>query len=122
MRGDGAIAGDLVKGAIAGAAATWLMGQVTGWMYEHEGPEARQREDEARGDRTAYETAAEKAAGIAQVELSKEQRGQAGLAIHWATGIGAGIVYALLRRRAPAVASATGSPSAPGSIWSSTNY
>lgn len=108
MRSNGGVASDIVKGAVAGAAATWLMGQATGWMYEREDTEARRREEEARGDRTAYETAAEKAAGMTGVELSKEQRSQAGLAIHWATGIGAGIVYALLRHRAPAVTAANG--------------
>jgi hypothetical protein len=108
MHGNGGVGSDILKGAVAGAAATWLMGQATTWMYEHEDAKARRREDEARGDRSAYETAAEKAAGFAGVELSKEQRGQAGLAIHWALGIGAGVVYALLRRRAPAVRAANG--------------
>ena len=89
------LATDIVKGALAGAAATWVMTQATTWMYEQEPEEPKQRENEARGDRTAYEVAAEKAAGMAGTEPSKEQRGQAGLAIHWATGIGAGIVYAL---------------------------
>lgn len=98
------VVGDIVKGALAGAAATWLMTQATTWMYEHEGDETKQRENEARGDRSAYEVAAEKAAGLAGTEISKEQRAQAGLAIHWATGIGAGIVYALVRRRTPAAA------------------
>lgn len=108
MNQDGRVVGDIVKGALAGAAATWLMTQATTWMYEQEPDEAKQRENEARSDRSAYEVAAEKAAAVAGMELSQEQRGQAGLAIHWATGIGAGIVYALLRRRAPAVRAANG--------------
>lgn len=108
MDRNGRVVGDIVKGALAGAAATWLMTQATTWMYEHEGDEAKQRENEARGDRSAYEVAAEKAAGLAGTELSKEQRAQAGLAIHWATGVGAGIVYALLRRRRPGAAAGKG--------------
>lgn len=108
MHRNGGVGSDIIKGAVAGAAATWLMDQATTWMYEHEDPEARQREDDARGDRTAYEVAAERAARMSGVELSKKQRGQAGLAIHWVLGIGAGIGYALLRRRVPAVTAANG--------------
>ena len=101
---------DIVKGAIAGAAATWLMGQVTAWMYEREDRQARAREDRARGGTTAYEGAAEKGAELVNVQLSEEARGQAGSAIHWATGIGAGIAYALLRRRWDRVAAGKGLP------------
>lgn len=108
MERNGSVAPAIVKGAVAGAAATWVMTQATTWMYELEGDEAKQRENEARGDRTAYEVAAEKVAGMVGTELSPEQRSQAGLAIHWATGIGAGIVYALVRHRAPGRAAVKG--------------
>ena len=101
---------DIVKGVIAGAVATWVMGQATTWMYEHEKREARDREDRARGGLTAYERAAEKAAGLANVELSKERRSQVGSAIHWATGIGAGVAYAILRRQWQGASVAKGLP------------
>lgn len=114
MREDGRIGADLVKGAIAGAAATWLMNQATTWMYEREDEQAKQREKAARGDRSAYETAAERAAGAAGVELPEEQRGQAGSAIHWATGIAGGAAYAVLRRRWPSTAAAAGLPFGAG--------
>ncbi len=45
---------DLMKGAIAGAVATFVMGKVTSYLYEHEDRDARRQEDEARGGRTAY--------------------------------------------------------------------
>jgi len=108
MERNRSVAATIVKGAVAGAAATWLMTQATTWMYEQESDDAKARENKARGDRTAYEVAAEKAAGLAGTELSEEQRGQAGMAIHWATGIGAAIVYALLRRRTPRAAAGKG--------------
>ncbi|MGE3507475.1 MAG: hypothetical protein AB7N65_01155 [Vicinamibacterales bacterium] len=57
MRRHGHVFGDMVKGAIAGAAATWMMGQATTWMYEQEGAQAKARENRVRGDRTAYEIA-----------------------------------------------------------------
>lgn len=58
MRNSSPVVGDILKGAIAGAAATWLMNQVTSWMYEHEPPQAQDRENRARGGLTAYERAA----------------------------------------------------------------
>ncbi len=36
--------GDLIDGAIAGAIATWVMGEATTYRYE------REAEDQARGD------------------------------------------------------------------------
>lgn len=60
VRGDGL--GDVVRGALAGAAATWVMGQVIGYLYQQERESARRQEDEARGGKTAYGVAAEKAA------------------------------------------------------------
>jgi uncharacterized membrane protein YagU involved in acid resistance len=65
-------------------------------------------EDRARGGRTAYEIAAEKAAGVVGRKLSPEQRQKLGLAIHWALGAVAGAAYAVLRRRVPGVSAARG--------------
>ena len=97
MKHQNSLLADTVKGALAGAAATWVMGQVTTYMYEHEPESARQQEDDARGGKTAYGAAAERAAGAAGAELSDEQRQQAGSAIHWALGAGAGAVYGAMR-------------------------
>lgn len=90
---------DLLAGAAAGAAATWVMGKATTAMYDYEGEEARQQEDEARGGKTAYGVAAEKAAGLAGRELSARQRQRYGGAIHWALGAGAGALYGVMRHR-----------------------
>ncbi len=95
------VLGDLVKGALAGAAATWVMGQATTFLYERESKPAREAEDEARGGKTAYGVAAEKAAGAVGLTLSEEQRKQAGSAIHWVLGAGAGAAYGVLRGRLP---------------------
>jgi uncharacterized membrane protein YagU involved in acid resistance len=73
---------DLIKGAIAGAVATWLMGKVTGARY-------------ARGGSGV----ADKAAMVLGTRLGDEQRERLAAALHWALGIGAGAAYALLRRR-----------------------
>lgn len=98
----GDLVGDLVKGAVAGVAATWVMGKVTSYLYENESKQARETEDEARGGNTAYGVAAEKAAGAVGKELGEEQRTRAGSAVHWALGAGAGAVYGAMRHRVPA--------------------
>jgi hypothetical protein len=105
---DGSLAGDLVKGALAGAFATWVMGYATTYLYEAENEEARKREDEAREGKTAYGVAAEKAVAAAGQELSEEQRQKVGSAIHWALGVGTGAVYGALRHRVPGANAANG--------------
>ncbi|MBA2245736.1 MAG: DUF1440 domain-containing protein [Gemmatimonadetes bacterium] len=95
------ILADVAKGALAGAAATWVMGQVTSYLYEHEDKQARRQEDEAREGKTAYGVAAEKAADAVGQDLSEEQRKQVGSALHWGLGAGAGAAYGALRGRVP---------------------
>ena len=97
-----------IKGAIAGAVATWLMGRMTTYMYERESKGAREVEDRARNGKTSYGVAAEKAAGLAGRSLDDQQREQLGSVIHWALGIGTGAVYAVLRRRFAGVGKAGG--------------
>jgi hypothetical protein len=95
-RGTGAA---VIKGAIAGAVATWLMGQLTTYMYARENKGAREAEDKARKGKTSYGAAADKVAGLAGRSLDDQQRERVGSAIHWAIGIGTGALYAVLRRR-----------------------
>jgi hypothetical protein len=116
VRARGGIGRDLLKGAVAGAVATFVMGKVTGYMYEHEDREARREEDDARGGRSSYEAAAERAAAAAGTSLDPRRRAQAGSAIHWALGIGAGAAYAVLRRRFQGLGSAAGTAFGTG-FW-----
>lgn len=106
-RGNGLV-GDLAKGAIAGAVATWVMGQATGYLYEHESSEAREQEDEARDGKTAYGVAAEKGADLIGTELSDEEAKRYGSALHWALGIGAGAAYGVMRGRVPGAGGTNG--------------
>lgn len=102
------IAGDLVKGAIAGAVATWAMDKLTTFMYDHEEASARRKEERARGGESAYEVAAEKGAEAVGAHLTKEQRQEAGTALHWGLGVGAGAVYGVARNRVPFLGQAEG--------------
>jgi hypothetical protein len=99
---------DMIDGAIAGAVATWVMGKVTTYLYEHEDKAAREREDRARQGKTSYVVAADKAAQLAGAKLSEDERQKYGSAIHWALGIGAGALYGVLRPRMESAALARG--------------
>lgn len=93
------LAADLIKGVVAGAAATWVMERVTTYMYEHENRDARRLEDEVRHGKHAFAVAAEKTSKLTGVHLSKEQQEKVGMAYHWGLGLGAGALYAAVRRR-----------------------
>ncbi len=99
---------NLIEGAIAGAAATWVMGKVTSYLYEHEDKAARQQEDSVRDGKTAYGVAAEKVAELAGTSLSDDERKAESARIHWALGVGAGAVYGALRARVPQTGVAQG--------------
>jgi hypothetical protein len=95
------VATDIALGALAGAAATWVMGKATTYLYEHEDEAVRHREDEARGGRTAYVVAAGRAAAAVGRTLDEEQENKLGAAIHWGLGVGAGAFYGAMRGRIP---------------------
>lgn len=97
---DGTILGDLAKGALAGAVATWAMGGVTTWLYKRQDPAARDREYEATGGETSLKRAAVQVARFTGIDLDEDRKRRLAKVIHWAFGIGAGTTYALLRRRA----------------------
>lgn len=90
---------DLLSGVLAGATGSWLMGKTTSFLYAQEDPAAREREESARGGRTAYAHAAERGARLAGVHLAPDESEEAGRALHWMVGVAAGVGYGMLRRR-----------------------
>lgn len=99
---------DLVRGAVAGAAGWLVMDQVLRFLYDHESPQVREREDRARGGIPALEVAAGDLAALAGATLSDGKRQAGGTVLQWATGIGGGVLYSLLRGRAPGVTAGRG--------------
>jgi len=97
----GRILARIGSGLAAGAAATWIMNQLTTALYEREDPVAREREDSAREGKTAYGTAAERLARARGRELDDAERKKYGSLIHWALGIGAGGAYLALEDTLP---------------------
>lgn len=108
MRKEHGLGEDLIKGAIAGAVATWVMGKVTNTMYRREDRWARRREDDARAGKSSYGVAAEKVGRAMGTSLGQDQNEKIGAAVHWALGVGAGAVYAVARRRFASVGRVAG--------------
>lgn len=42
---------DVVKGAVAGAIATWVMGKATTWFWEHESAASQAKYKEVTGEK-----------------------------------------------------------------------
>jgi hypothetical protein len=92
---------NILIGAAAGAAATWLMDRMTTVMYERQPQEITDRENEARGGKQAVEVAAEKVLRAVGAEADEKKRKALGTAIHWGLGVLAGATYGALRERMP---------------------
>jgi len=92
---------DAVTGAVAGLGAGWVMNAVTSVMYDRQDPEARSREEDARGGKIAFEVAAEKAARLLGRDLDAQRARRWGGALHEGLGIGGGALYGVLRDRVP---------------------
>ncbi|MGK7871653.1 hypothetical protein, partial [Falsiroseomonas sp. E2-1-a20] len=103
-RRDGDILADMALGALAGAAGVWVMDRVDWFNYRREEPETRRRTQRVRpgGEDPAHviATTLERMAGAG---LSPVQHHAAGMAIHYAIGIGPGAIYGTMKGRVPGV-------------------
>jgi len=103
------LSGDLLRGALAGGAATWVMDQVTTGMLSSQSPDVTAREEAARPNgKSAVENLVDRIEVVLGLELSDGQRGQVSQAIHFGLGVVPGALYAVLRRRVPLVGRAGG--------------
>jgi len=69
------------------------MDKLTTLVYEREPKAVQQREENARGGKTAFVKAAQK------LGAPEEQQEAVGQALHWSLGVGAGALYGALRHR-----------------------
>lgn len=100
---------DALAGALGGALGTVAMEQAGTALYALESEEKKRREEQLRRE-PPYKVMAAKAARAAGRELSEEQKKKAGMALHWAYGLGWGVLYGVLRRRSRPLAFAAGLP------------
>lgn len=106
---DGELVTDLMKGAVAGAVGVWAMDKVGWYMWNHEDPQALQKEREARpGGLDPAHVMANRAAEAMGTELTPEQPHPAGIAMHYGLGIMPGAAYGALRHRVPALTAGGG--------------
>ena len=93
--------GTLLKGALIGAAGVWVMDRVDWFAFNHEDPQTRRRTRHVRpGGLDPAHVAVNRIAHMAGKELSPPQPHPAGLAVHYALGMGPAALYAAgLRER-----------------------
>ena len=107
--GGASLLADVVKGAIAGAVATWAMDKVAWYIWDRQDPATLRREEAARteGMDPAHVTANRVARALGK-ELHPAQPHPAGIAVHYGIGTGPAMLYAPLRRRYPMLGAAGG--------------
>jgi hypothetical protein len=96
------ILGDAVRGAIAGAAATWAMDQFTTVMLEAQAPEVTKQEESARPNgKGSVTNMVDRFEAQTGVVVPEERRPLIETAVHYALGAVPGAIYGVLRRWIP---------------------
>jgi hypothetical protein len=97
------------RGAVAGAAATWLMDLVTTGLLDARSAETTRREEAARPNgKGSVENLVDRIEAMMGRPLTGSQRATAMQAIHFGLGIGPGALYAAVRRDLPLIGAGRG--------------
>ncbi len=100
---------DALIGAAAGALAVWVMDRADWFNFKHEDPQARRQTQAARpGGMDPAHVAANRIAKRLDVELEPREHNVAGMATHYAIGVGPAALYGVLRHNTPAVRAGNG--------------
>jgi hypothetical protein len=101
--------GDALRGAMAGAIATWLMDLTTSGMLQAQAPATTRREEAARPNgKGAVENLVDRIDSGLGWSLPESQRSLVIQLVHLGLGIGPGAFYGVLRGRVPLVGSGAG--------------
>jgi uncharacterized membrane protein YagU involved in acid resistance len=93
---------DALRGALAGAAATWLMDQVTTGLYEAQPPEVTKLEAAGRPNgKSSVANLVDRVESAAGFTVAARRRPAIEFAIHYALGIVPGAIYGVVRRYLP---------------------
>jgi len=100
---------NLIRGGVAGGAATWVMDQVTTGMMSGQAPGVTAQEEAAKPNgKSSIENLLDRLETSFDLQLSDEQRGMASQAIHYGLGVVPGALFAVVRRRVPLIGLAGG--------------
>lgn len=99
----GGVGRDILAGALAGAAAVWLIDKMD-WSLNHTGSASQ---DGTKSMDPAHAIAA-KAADKVGADIGDPHDNPVGHTVHYGVGVGVGALYGLLRGMAPAVATGRG--------------
>jgi hypothetical protein len=93
---------DAVRGALAGAAATWLMDLITTGMFEAQPREVTAREEAARPNgKSSVANLVDRVEAETGMTVPSAQRPMLENLVHYALGILPGAMYGVLRRYVP---------------------
>lgn len=100
----GSLGGDLIRGAIAGGVATWVMDQVTTAMLQSQSDEETEREEAARPNGTStIGNLLDRIEERYDLSLDDQAQTRWSSVIHYLLGIVPGALYGALRGRVPFV-------------------
>jgi uncharacterized membrane protein YagU involved in acid resistance len=101
--------GNLIRGAVAGGIATWVMDLTTTGMLQGQSPEVNHREEQARPNgKGAVTNLVDRLQAAFDVQLDDAARSAVETGIHFGLGIVPGAIYALLRDRVPLLGAGRG--------------
>jgi hypothetical protein len=101
--------GGAIRGAIAGAVATWVMDQVTTGLYQGQSDADTQREDAARPNgKSSVSNLVDRIEATTGLQVSHAARPTVEQLIHYGLGVAPGAVYGALRSRVPLIGAGRG--------------
>jgi hypothetical protein len=100
---------DAIRGAVAGAAATWLMDRLTTGMLESQAPAVTAREEAAqRNGKSSVANLVDRFEASTGLTVPAKRRPTIETSIHYLLGIVPGAIYGVVRRRLPLMRIANG--------------
>jgi hypothetical protein len=93
---------DAFRGALAGAAATWLMDLVTTRLYEAQGADVTRREEAAQANgKSSVANMVDRFESATGFTIPAARRSTVESVVHYGLGMVPGAIYGVVRRRLP---------------------
>ena len=100
---------DALRGAIAGAAATWLMDRLTTGMLQLQAPEVTAREEAAQANgKSSVANMIDRVEAQTGLTVPPARRPLVESSVHYLLGIVPGAIYGVIRRYVPVARAANG--------------